>query len=1124
MRQIITFILIFLSINLIAQDKFVAHDYINGNIPSYKPTFQESFPKWAKLLYENEANFYDIQQSYNHWKLDNSKKEFKAVERYYKIWSRHVIPYVSEDGSIIIPNHSTDVESQNMPNIVSDNNWEFLGPKETFFLNETGGEIAMASCPWQVNVYSFDVSKSNNNVLYCGTETGFVNKSIDNGESWTMLAKEYSFNGGITALAIDPQDEQLVYLSANAQIHKTTDGGQNWSPILSNDGLFSSDKIIIDENNSNTIISAGSSGIHRSIDGGQNWSNPSQLQTYDIHFKSDDASTVYAIATLNGYFKFLISTNGGQSFTESNSFPNDIENESGALIAVSQDDTEHVFALLLSSDDTPLLYKGNPQSGNWELLATGQTDDFPLDNWQGFYDLVFEVSPDDANIIFAGTASLYKSSDGGESFNIVGGYGGNFSIHPDAQYMVLLDNNRAWLATDGGLTYSSDNFTQTNNAQSKNNLLVGSDMWGFDQGWNEDIVVGGRYHNGNTAIADFYQPKALRMGGAESPTGWVMKGKSRHVAFNDLGPGWILPTSAETSPEGRFPFSKYPNMDEYGGRRGNMVFHPNYYEVIYLGEGDGFWKSNDMGLSFELLHDFGQRVRYIQIAYSDPNIIYADVVSLGLHKSEDGGFTWTAKPNLTNAQNGGSYWQGKLHFDISPNDANTIYACQQNGTWSSDLGKIFKSTDGGDSWTDWTANLNPYAKSIVVQPDETGNDIVYLFTSNVNNQDAQCYIRRYGENEWSIYGNGFPVGTDPNLALAFYRDSKLRLAGTSGIWEIDLDQVNFSPIIQPWVNSPIIDCVNDTIQLEDHSILNHENCSWTWSIDPEPLYIENTNIRNPKVVLGEVGNYSITLTVNKDGTTFSKTIENMVYASECPSVENCNNPAIVSKEDWSLSYVDSEEINYPGYATMAFDDDPSTIWHTQWSTGDIPYPHEMQIDLNNEYKIFEFTYQTRQDGQNGRIKNMELYFSNDSNDFGTADTVIQFENTSAPQTIIFQNPKIGSHMKIVALSEVNGGPWSSAAEFDLKACYNTSRVETKDFEFLNAYPIPTSGPLKVSLPSIARYQYAIYTIDGKYLKGSSSNGNTDYIELDLSNYEDGVYVIEVISNNNRKYLIKSIKK
>ena len=34
----------------------------------------------------------------------------------------------------------------------------------------------------------------------------------------------------------------------------------------------------------------------------------------------------------------------------------------------------------------------------------------------------------------------------------------------------------------------------------------------------------------------------------------------------------------------------------------------------------------------------------------------------------------------------------------------------------------------------------------------------------------KCYIRSDGENEWSIYGNGFPVGTDPNHALAFYRD------------------------------------------------------------------------------------------------------------------------------------------------------------------------------------------------------------------------------------------------------------------------------------------------------------------------------------------------------------------
>lgn len=1123
MRLQIISICFLLSLQIFGQEKFVSHDFIEGNIPSYKPAFNDNYPKWAKMLYSENPNFFEIQNDYKRWKK-YSDKEFKAVERYYKIWNRHALKYVNHEGTIVLNSeNATENNAQSVQNS-SQNEWSFLGPKETFFLNETGGEILPSSCPWQVNVYSFDVSKSNDSVLYCGTETGFVNKSIDKGDTWNMLALDYSFNGGITAMAIDPQNEDIVYVAAGSQIHKTIDGGQTWSAILASDALFYSDKIIIDEANPNKIISAGSSGVYYSIDGGLNWSNPWPLQTYDVHFKTDDASKVYAISSVNGFFRIIKSENGGASFSTDLSFPDNLDDESGALLAVSPDDTESIFVLLLSTDDTPLLYKGNSVSNDWELIATGQTADFPLENWQGFYDLVFEVSPDDANVMFAGTSSLYKSTNGGENFSIIGGYGGNFSIHPDAQCMLLLENNQAWLTTDGGFSYSTDNFTNTNNTFFKNKNLVGSDMWGFDQGWNEDIVVGGRYHNGNTAIADFYQPKALRMGGAESPTGWVMKGKSRHVAFNDLGLGWILPTTAESSPEGRFPFSKYPNMDEYGGRRGNMVFHSNYHDVIFLGEGDGFWKSSDMGESFELLHDFGNRVRYIQIAYSDPNVIYADVVNEGLFKSEDGGYSWVSKPSLTNGQFGLSSWKGKLHFDVSPNAPNTIYACLTNGIWSADLGKVFKSTDGGDSWVDWTANLNPYSKALVVQPDAQGNDIVYLFTTNVSGENAQCYIRRHEENEWTLFGSGFPVGTAPNHALPFYRDSKIRLAGSAGVWESELDEVDFLPIIQPWVNRPVIECKDDTIQFEDHSIINHENCSWTWNISPSPIYIEDENIRNPKVVLGEIGNYTVTLTVNKNGAIYTKTIEDMVFASECPSIDNCNNPALVPKDNWSLKYVDSEEVNFPGYATMAFDDDNGTIWHTQWSTGDTPYPHQLEIDFNDEFKISEFTYQTRTDGQNGRIKDMEIYFSSDSDDFGTADTIVQFMNTASPQKVVFPNPKIGRYMKIVALSEVNGGAWASAAEFDIKACYNTSSIATKNFKSLKGFPIPTNGLLRVSLPNLDAYHFTLYSTDGKRLYDGISERNNEYLEIDLTPFSDGIYVIEVVSNEGRKYSIKAIKK
>jgi hypothetical protein len=109
-----------------------------------------------------------------------------------------------------------------------------------------------------------------------------------------------------------------------------------------------------------------------------------------------------------------------------------------------------------------------------------------------------------------GTTTLFKSVNGGSNFIAVGGYYGNFSIHPDIQDIKMLTSGDTWVSTDGGMSFTSDVFSSQQNCSARTNGIVGSDMWGFDQGWNEDIVVGGRYHNGNTAIADFYQPKALQ--------------------------------------------------------------------------------------------------------------------------------------------------------------------------------------------------------------------------------------------------------------------------------------------------------------------------------------------------------------------------------------------------------------------------------------------------------------------------------------------------------------------------------------------------------------------------------------------------------------------------------------
>ena len=1127
-KRSLTFVFVTLSSIAIGQSQYTKYDDAPGNIKSYKPAYQDDYPDWAKMLYSDEVNYNALKSEYDNWESTNTK-EHRAVRRYYKIWSQKVLPWVNKDGTSSLP----DMEKyqKNLLNFQksksakgetrSASEWTFLGPKETYWLNETSPNTVPGRATYQANVYSIDVAKTNNDVLYCGTETGFINKSTDKGTTWNQLALEYNFGGGVTEVAIDPKDENIVYASAGNQTHKTIDGGMSWAPLNAANATFASDKIEIDKDDSSKLFAASNSGLYVSQNSGLSWTRVHFSQVYDVHRHPTDSNIIYALSRSGGDFQLVTSTDGGQSFSVDTSFPENIPNQSGGLLAVSQDSPDDVFVIMLSSDETPILYKGNIITQQWNLRATGNSIFFPMDNWQGFYDLVLEVSDENANLIYTGTSSLYKSTNGGTSFTNMGGYGGQYPLHPDMQDMKIMQDGEVWVATDGGINYTNDDFVT--NHQVKTNGIIGSDMWGFDQSWNEDLIIGGRYHNGNTAIADFYGDKALRMGGAESPTGWVRQGKSRHVGFDDLGAGWILPKTAEAMPEGRFLFSKYPNMDEYGGRRSNMIFHTNYFGHILLGEGNALWSSTDGGMEYEMIYDFGNRVRWIQASYSDPDVIYADIVNRGLHKSEDGGLSWQEKSSLTSFPNGNNNWEGRLFMAISPTRPNTIYACLQNGTWSSDIGKVFKSTDGGDTWEDWTGELSEYTKNIIVQPGENGEDVVYLF-SNARDTESKVYVRKSNDIEWSDFSTGYPAGHHVNLALPFYRDSKLRVSGNAGVWESPLDVTNYAPIINPWVEQANYGCISDTVYFEDHSIIDHAGASWRWEISPEPAFISDSNVRNPRVVLGTEGSYDVTMSITKNGEEFSKTITDMISATSCPSIQDCNNPDSTPKEEWKLEFVDSEEPNAPGLAVMAFDDDPNTIWHTRWTGGNDTYPHEMIVDMGTEYQASRFTYLPRQNGANGRVKEYELYVSLDGEDWSTPVSAGEFTNAFSPSNVDI-SPTICRYFRLVCLSEQNGNIWASAAELYMTGCL-ADQVSTQNAtnESLIAFPIPSNGLININVPNNGTYQYTIANTSGVIIaNGYTSAKMENAVSLDLSDQANGVYIIRLMNEIGIRYTTKVVK-
>ncbi|SIQ06841.1 hexosaminidase [Cellulosimicrobium aquatile] len=130
--------------------------------------------------------------------------------------------------------------------------------------------------------------------------------------------------------------------------------------------------------------------------------------------------------------------------------------------------------------------------------------------------------------------------------------------------------------------------------------------------------------------------------------------------------------------------------------------------------------------------------------------------------------------------------------------------------------------------------------------------------------------------------------------------------------------------------------------------------------------------------------------------------------------------------------VDSEETQgEDGRAANAIDGNPATFWHTRWSGSAPTPPHHVALDTGAEQQLFGLTYTPRTGtgtgAANGRIGAYEIYVSTDGESWGEPVAAGSLPNVATPSTIGFA-PTVGRYVKLVALREVNGNPWTTAAE------------------------------------------------------------------------------------------------
>ena len=203
----------------------------------------------------------------------------------------------------------------------------------------------------------------------------------------------------------------------------------------------------------------------------------------------------------------------------------------------------------------------------------------------------------------------------------------------------------------------------------------------------------------------------------------------------------------------------------------------------FAAAGGGLWRTRDAGRTWDPLFQHGPAasVGALAVAPSDPNVIYIgtgqpepryDVAAgLGVYRSSDGGATWTDL-GLHDTRYIGRIW-------VDPHDPNTVLVGAQGHFFgpSQDRG-LYRSTDGGRTWTH-VLKLGDQTGVVDIAADPADPHVLFAsawearqypwqsYFTPVSGPGSAIYTSLDGGATWSrVQGGGWPTGSLGRIGLA----------------------------------------------------------------------------------------------------------------------------------------------------------------------------------------------------------------------------------------------------------------------------------------------------------------------------------------------------------------------
>jgi len=670
-------------------------------------------------------------------------------------------------------------------------------------------EVAVPETPLRDHLYT----------MYAATRSGGLWKTVNAGTTWTNVSDPVGA-AAVGAVALAPSNPSVVWMGtgdqANARssysgkgVFKSTDAGATWQFM----GLADSHhiaRIVIHPSNPDVVYVAAighlfsrnpERGVFKTADGGKTWKKVLYVNdgvgAIDLVINRKSPATLYAamydkdrrpwqIVESGPESAIYKSEDGGEKWTKlAGGLP------TGRIGRIGLDIYQKNPLILYA-----LLENQNSKGG-------GDARD------------VSATSPLASNII---GNELYRTDDGGRSWrrvtdvNVAGGkapYSFNqVRVSPHDDRTVIVTSDSMFISRDGGQTWDSDFFrgvfgdfrSMWWDPQDKDRIILGSD------GGVNVSVDGGRTGDyfPNMGVGEVYavgvdmddpynvyggmQDHDSWKGPSNSPTGritlehWVTVGPGDGM-YNVVDPTdsrWVYNTR-ELNSMGR--------MDQKTGVRtpiapsraqgqprlrynwiAPIALSPHNPAILYAGaqvlfrslnRGDT-WEEISPDLTTNDPEKIGRNVPFCTITSIAESPLKAGTIWVG---TDDGkvqlttnhGGSWTdVTPALTAAGAPADRWVSRVF--ASPFDAGTAFVAK-NGFRNDDFAPyLYKTTDGGKTWTSVASNLPSAPINVVVQ-DRKAKDLLIV------GNDAGVFVSIDGGGRWTQLKANLPTVAVHDLTI-----------------------------------------------------------------------------------------------------------------------------------------------------------------------------------------------------------------------------------------------------------------------------------------------------------------------------------------------------------------------